>query len=179
MGGILKPKKVRKVIVVDHKVRRKPPKNDYLKYLKVARYWIQKKYNINLADLEMLLFMNGEKFFARSDFKMYNNVFSFDKRRFDRLMEEGWFEEFRERKWTECALYEMSKRGKSVMNEFYRKLEGVERYSEDPRTNPVFKKSEQSFQDKRMAMAMKQINEENKKRRETPSHYDYAKHPNL
>lgn len=169
------PKRMRKIIIKEKQVEQVQPKSDYLKYLKVARYWVKRKYGLSLSDLEMLLFLRTQYMFKREDFNKYDNIFSFDRNRFDRLQNEGWVVKFREAKYGEIALYEVSSKCKRMLNNFYKKLEGESPYSESKNHNPIFNKSKQNFVDKTMAQAMRDINEENRLQMLIPSHFDYSK----
>ena len=73
------------------------PNNDYLKYWRVVRYYVKAKYGLSTPDLEMLLFLNGEKYFDKDKFHEFNKLISWDRHRFDRLLRDGWIEVFRKR----------------------------------------------------------------------------------
>ena len=119
---------------------------DYLKYWRVIRYFIKAKYNLTTAELEMLLFLKSEGRFSRDDFDEFNEIMSWDKQRFEKLRQEGWFEVFR------------------VGNKpVYKKLEGQE-IPTSPTTNPLFKK-EVSYADKVYRNAIKKMNESIKQQR--------------
>ena len=88
---------------------RKEPKYDYLKYLRVVRYWVKQTYGVGLADLEMLLFLYNERLFKRSDFNEYEELFSWDVLRFNDLLRDGWISKWRNHRGSEAALYEVLK----------------------------------------------------------------------
>ena len=48
--------------------------HNYLKYWRVVRYFIKAKYGLTQADLDMLLFLESEKFFSKDDFDSYNEL---------------------------------------------------------------------------------------------------------
>ena len=125
---------------------------DYLKYWRVIRYFIKAKYNLTTAELEMLLFLKSEGRFSRDDFDEFNEIMSWDKQRFEKLRQEGWFEVFRvgNKPGQRRALY-------------YKKLEGQE-IPTSPTTNPLFKK-EVSYADKVYRNAIKKMNESIKQQR--------------
>ncbi len=45
---------------------RKAPPEDYLKYWKVVKYWVKRKYKINTGDLELMLFLYSEHLFNKN-----------------------------------------------------------------------------------------------------------------
>ena len=63
---------------------------NYLKYWRVVRYYIKRKYNLTTAELEVLLFLKTEGRFSRDDFDTFNEVVSWDKKRFEKLRQDGW-----------------------------------------------------------------------------------------
>ena len=77
---------------------------DYLKYWRVIRQYAKVKYQLNQADLDMLLFLYSEKYFDTSKFTEFNELLSWDKSRFGSLKRRGWIEVFRKRMGTRRAI---------------------------------------------------------------------------
>lgn len=98
----------------------------YMKYWKVIRQYIKARYKLSQADLDVLLFMYDEGRFTRDRFDEFARVLTWDKVRFQKLMREGWFEVFRHRIKNMKVIYEMTSKGKNLVNEVYRKLNGEE-----------------------------------------------------
>ncbi len=71
--------KVRKTIIYERIVKREPLKYDFLTEWAIVRRWAQVNYGIRLSDLEMLLFLHGNRFFRKSDFDEYKNLFKHEK----------------------------------------------------------------------------------------------------
>jgi DNA-binding MarR family transcriptional regulator len=97
---------------------------NYLKYWRVVRYYIKKKYNLTTAELEVLLFLKTEGRFSRDDFDTFNEVVSWDKKRFERLRQQGWIEVFRKKHGKHKALYQLTYKSKRVIASVYSKLNG-------------------------------------------------------
>lgn len=136
---------------------RRQPTFDYLKYLRIVRYWAKRTHGVGLADLEMILFLYSERLFKRSDFNDYEEIFSWDVSRFNKLLRDGWISVWRKSKGSEVALYEVSYKGKRLIVSVYKKLSGEEPISESPRYNPIFKKSS-PYTDKIYRRAIKRMN---------------------
>ena len=68
---------------------------DYLKYWRVVRYYIKSKHGLTQADLDVLLFLYSEKYFDKDKFQEFNELLSWDVKRFDKLLIEKWIEVFR------------------------------------------------------------------------------------
>jgi hypothetical protein len=119
---------------------------DYLKYWKVIRYYVQAKYGIKSADLDMLLFLYSEKYFGKQQFNDFDKLLSWDINRFNRLLSDGWISVFRKRQGNKKTLYELSYKGKRMISSVYKKLNGEEIPMSES-ANPMFAKNV-SFSDK-------------------------------
>ena len=117
---------------------RKPPPQDYLKYWRVVRYFIKAKYDLSQADLEILLFLYSEKYFSKDKLDEFNELISWDKQRFNTLLQEGWVDVFRKKEGNRRVVYELSYKARRVVGLVYKKLNGEE-LPEHPSVNPLFK----------------------------------------
>jgi hypothetical protein len=136
---------------------RRQPTFDYLKYFRIVRYWVKRTHDLSLPDLEMLLFLYSERLFKRSDFNEYEEIFSWDVKRFERLRQEGWISIWRKASGSQPALYEVSYKGKRLIVSIYKKLAGEETISELAHRNPIFKKNS-PYTDKVYRRAIKRMN---------------------
>ena len=84
------------------------PTHDYLKYWRVIRYWVKAKYGLSTPDLEMLLFLYSEQMFNKTQFTKYEELMSWDVKRFGRLLKDDWIHVWRKRKGNETTLYELT-----------------------------------------------------------------------
>jgi len=116
------------------------PPNDYLKYWRVIRYFILKKYKLTTGELDVLLFLYSEKYFSKDKFNEFDELISWDVNRFDRLLRDGWVVVFRKRQGKKKALYEVSYKGRRMLGSMYKKLSGEE-IPESPSVNPIFLKN--------------------------------------
>jgi hypothetical protein len=141
------------------------PKDDYLKYWRIVKYWATRKYGVYTADLDMMLFLYTERLFSRADFKEYECIFPWDKKRFSRLMQDGWIIKWRDRIGHEAAMYELSFKGKKMVSTIYRKLNNLESISESSAHNPIFsnKASYSDNMNRRIIKTMNRNNEEKRK----------------
>ena len=119
---------------------RKMPSNNYLKYWRVVRYFILAKYKISTSDLDVLLFLYSEKYFSKDKFNEFDELISWDVKRFDQLKARGWITVFRKRSGNKKALYEISYKGRRMLITMYKKLSGEE-IPESPSVNPLFLKN--------------------------------------
>jgi hypothetical protein len=140
-------------------------KSNYLKYWRVIRQYVKVRYGLNQADLDMLLFLYSEKYFGKDKFQEFNEILSWDVKRFDRLLADGWIQNFRERRVGQKGLYALSYKANRMIGSIYKKLDG----EDIPMTmcnNPMFKKKV-DYSDKVYRNFIKGINEETRKSRIT------------
>jgi hypothetical protein len=117
---------------------RKAPPQDYMKYWKVIRYFVKAKYGLNQADLDILLFLYSEKYFSKAMFDEFDELLSWDKKRFNNLRKDGWIAVFRKKEGKSRVVYELSYKGRRMVGMVYKKLNGEE-LPVDPTGNPMFK----------------------------------------
>lgn len=157
----------RKFTFTENKPRRRPPQDDWLKYFRIARYYMLKVHDISLPDLELLLFLYGEKIFSRKDFDTFCKVMPWNANRFKRAKDKGWIVKFRDER---PALYEMSYSAKILIRTFYKVLMGDQILSENGQKNPLFKENAiLSYSDLIYKTAMENVNKDIKERRQRPS----------
>jgi hypothetical protein len=135
--------------------------NDYLKYWKVVRQWARSTYKLSTSEIEMLLFLYSEGYFTRQDFEEYNEIMSWDKRRFDNLLRNGWIIKWRKKQGRESILYDLAYKSKRLCASIYKKLNKEEAISEDRRKNPMFRSSAK-YSDKVYRKVIKKMNQERK-----------------
>lgn len=138
---------------------RREPNSDYLKYWKVIKQWARAKYDLGTADIEMMLFLYSEGLFTKFEFEEFNEIMSWDKNRFHKMLKDEWIIKWRERKGRESTLYELGFKGKRVCASIYKKLNKEEVISEDRRNNPIFNKSTK-YSNKVYRKMIKKMNQE-------------------
>tara|TARA_R100000951_G_scaffold116802_1_gene131203 strand:+ start:634 stop:1074 length:441 start_codon:yes stop_codon:yes gene_type:complete len=131
--------------------------HNYLKYWRVIRYWVKAKYNLTTPDIEMILFLYSEEYFNKTKFKEFEELMSWDIKRFDRLLRDEWIHVWRKGYGKHTTLYELSYKGKRVASTIYKKLNGEE-IAESPSINPLFR-ADASYMDKVYRNSIKELNE--------------------
>ena len=117
----------------------KSKKDNYLKNLRVVRYFIQRKYNISFPILELLLYLYDLPLFSKKEFVEFEETMSWNKKRWDYLIKEDLIKEWRERSSDGKALYELTHKAKRICNLAYKKLNQDEPISENKYLNTIFK----------------------------------------
>ena len=78
-------------------IKRQPreKENNFLKYWRVVKYYIKRKYNISSMELDMLLYLYDLPYFKKEDFNYYGNTMSWDKKRFYEMVKKDLIKEWR------------------------------------------------------------------------------------
>lgn len=144
-------------VLLNNKYQQRVYNNDFMKYWKVVRYWVRYKYGITQYDLDMLFFLYSEGYFTFEKMKEYNAIFPWDKKRFKRLVENGWIYLFRKHNRNQVALYHMSQKGHSMIKDIYNKLNG-QSISENKYRNKMFRE-DATYTEKVHRHYIKKLNE--------------------
>ena len=131
-------------------------KRDYLKYFRLARYYVKSKYKLKLADLEMLAYLYSEGYFSHQVFHEYNQVMSWEKDKIERFIKEGWVSVFRKKSKGRKPLYQLTHKAKYMIANLYNILDGG-LISTHRNYNPMFRK-DATFTDKVFRNAIKRRN---------------------
>ncbi len=144
--------------------------HDYLKYWRVIRQYTKIRYGLSQADLDVLLFLYSEGYFGKDKFKEFSQLISREVKRFDRLLRDGWIENFRAgRRGSVKGLYTLTFKSKKMIAAIYAKLSGEE-IPMNASNNPMFKKNVK-FTDKvyrNMIISMNAETKQNKIRGQEP-----------
>ena len=99
-----------------------------LKHYRIIRKWACKTCNLKEADLELLIYLDAIDLFTKDDFKKGTYSYSWDNRRWNRLLKEGWIYVWRERNRTtqKYNIYKVSIKCKQLIARMYRIMLGEE-----------------------------------------------------
>lgn len=99
-----------------------------LKHYRIIRKWACKTCDLKEADLELLIYLDAIDFFTKDDFKKGTYSYSWDNRRWNRLLKEGWIKVWRERNRTtqKYNIYKVSVKCKQLISRMYRIMLGEE-----------------------------------------------------
>jgi hypothetical protein len=105
-------------------------KDDYMKYWRVVRRWVKAQHGMGVQEMEMMLFLYSEEYFGHDNFKEYDQIFSWDNKRFQNMVTDGTIVKFRNAQGGKKALYQLSHKSKGICKSIYKKLNGEETFSE-------------------------------------------------
>ena len=136
---------------------RKPTPQDLkelnlLKHYRIIRKWACKANGLNDADLELLIYLDCLEHFTKQDFKTGQYSFSWDNRRWNKLLKNDWIVVWRHRNRTtqKYNIYKTSFKFKHILRRIYRIMLGEEDLPDIKR--------KKSYTDKVMAFAMANVN---------------------
>ena len=131
-----------------------------MKHYRIIRKWACKNNNLNDADLELLIYLDCIGFFNKKDFEMGVYSYSWDNRRWNRLLKEGWIVVWRHRNRTTQLhhLYQVSFKCKQLIQRVYRIMLGEEDLPISKRRNKLIAGS--TYTDKVMTQAIYNVNKD-------------------
>jgi hypothetical protein len=134
-----------------------------LKHYRIIRKWACKNNDLNDADLELLIYFDCMEFFTKKDFMDGTYSYSWDNRRWNRLLKEGWITVWRERNRTtqKFHIYKVSFKCKHLINRMYKIMLGEEDMPLTKRANKLVKGN--SYTDKVLTKAIRMVNNDKKR----------------
>ena len=139
--------------------RRNERKLNFLYGIRTVRYYFLRKYGLEQGDFELICDLHAIKTFRREDFENGIITLTWDRKRWQRMLQDEWIYVYRERKPSEgrnYKIFKITKKAHNMIERFYRILCGEEPIPENTIVNPVMKK--ESYQDKRYAAAIQAFN---------------------
>ena len=113
------------------------------KHYRIIRKWACKTNDLNDADIELLMYLEAIDLFTKDDFKKGTYSYSWDNRRWNRLLKQGWITVWRRRNRTtqKYHIYKVSVKCKQLTSRMYRIILG----EEDMPTTKLEKSNKYSF----------------------------------
>ena len=133
-----------------------------LKHYRIIRKWACKTCNIKEADLELLIYLESIDLFNKNDFKKGTYSYSWDNRRWNRLLKQGWIKVWRERNRTtqKYHIYKVSQKCKQLISRMYRIMLGDEEIPTSEKSNLIMRGN--SYMDKVLSKSILDVNKDNK-----------------
>ena len=131
-----------------------------LKHYRIIRKWACKNYDLNDADLELLIYFDCMDLFTREDFKIGTYSYSWDNRRWNRLLKEGWITVWRKHNRTtqKYNIYKVSFKCKQLISRMYRIMLGTEDIPTSAHRNKIMKGK--TYMDKVMITSINNVNKD-------------------
>ncbi len=131
-----------------------------LKHYRIIRRWACRNNNLLDSDLEVLIYLDCFGLFNKKDFIAGVYSYSWDNRRWNRLLKEGWIVVWRKRNRTTQLhhLYEVSFKCKQLIQRVYRIMLGEDDLPTSSRRNKLI--NGKSYTDKVMTKAIYNVNKD-------------------
>ena len=106
------------------------------------------------------MYLDALDMFTKQDFKIGTYAYSWDNRRWNRLLKEGWIVVWRQRNRTtqKYHIYKVSFKCKQLIARMYRIMLGEEDIPETTRSNSIMKRS--SYSDKVLSTSITYLNKD-------------------
>jgi hypothetical protein len=131
-----------------------------LKHYRIIRKWACKNNDLNDADLELLIYLVSIGVFNIKDFKIGTYSYSWETRRWSRLVDSGWIVIWRKRNRTtqKHNMYQVSFKCKQLIHRIYRIMLGEEDLPISKRRNKLI--NGKSYTDKVLTKAIYNVNKD-------------------
>jgi len=131
-----------------------------LKHYRIIRKWACKNNDLTDADLEVLIYLDCMDLFSKHDFEQGVYSYSWDNRRWNRLIQNGWIVVWRHRNRTtqKYNIYKVSFKCKQLIMRMYKIMLGEDDIPTSARRNKLIKGV--SYTDKVMTKAIHNVNKD-------------------
>ena len=131
-----------------------------LKHYRIIRKWACKNNGLNDADLELLIYFDCMDLFTKHDFEIGTYSYSWDNRRWNRLLKEEWIVVWRHRNRTtqKYNIYKVSFKCKQLISRMYRIMLGKEDIPTSTARNKIMKGK--TYIDKVMITSINHVNKD-------------------
>ncbi len=131
-----------------------------LKHYRIIRKWACKNNSLNDAELELLIYLDCMDMFTRKDFQDGVYSFSWDNRRWNKLLQNDWITVWRHNNRTtqKYNIYKVSFKGKQLISRVYKIMLGEEDIPTSTRRNSIMKGK--SYSDKVYSFAINNVNKD-------------------
>ena len=131
-----------------------------LKHYRIIRKWACKNNDLTDAELELLIYLDCIDLFSKKDFEEGTYTFSWNNRRWSKLLQNDWIKVWRHRNRTtqKYNIYTLSFKGKQLISRIYRIMLGLDDIPTSERRNKLI--AGNSYTDKVMTTAIYNVNKD-------------------
>jgi|TARA_B100000073_G_scaffold18504_1_gene14709 hypothetical protein len=129
-----------------------------LQHYRIIRKWACKNNGLNDADLELLIYLDCIDLFSKKDFELGSYSYSWDNRRWNKLIQNDWIVVWRHRNRTtqKFNIYKVSFKGKQLIKRIYRIMLGEEDIPTSTKRNKIMRG--ETYIDKVLQTSIKNVN---------------------
>ncbi len=113
-----------------------------LKHYRIIRKWACKNNGLTDAEFELIIYLDCIDLFTKKDFETGVYTFSWNNRRWNKLIQNNWIEVWRHRNRTtqKYNIYKVSFKCKQLINKIYKIILGYEDIPTSERRNIIMRK---------------------------------------
>ena len=133
-----------------------------LKHYRIIRKWACKNNDLTDAELELLIYLDCIDLFTKQDFKIGTYSYSWNNRRWNKLLKEGWITVWRKRNHTtqKYHIYKVSFKCRQLISRMYRIMLGKEDIPTSVQRNTIMKGK--TYMDRVLQTSIKHANKDKK-----------------
>ena len=131
-----------------------------LKHYRIIRKWACKNNDLTDAELELLIYLDCMELFTKKDFEIGTYSFSWNNRRWSKLIQNNWIQVWRHRNRTtqKYNIYKVSFKGKQLISRMYRIMLGHDDIPTSERRNKLI--AGNTYTDKVLTQAIYNVNKD-------------------
>jgi hypothetical protein len=131
-----------------------------LKHYRIIRKWVCRSYNLTDAEFELLIYLDCLDMFTKHDFEIGTYSFSWNNRRWNKLLSNDWIKVFRHNNRTtqKYNIYKVSFKCKQLIKRVYRIMLGLEDIPTSEKRNSIMKGKR--YMDKVMITSIYNVNKD-------------------
>ena len=131
-----------------------------LKHYRIIRKWACKNNDLTDAELELLIYLDCIDLFTKKDFEIGVYSFSWNNRRWSKLIQNDWIQVWRHRNRTtqKYNIYKVSFKGKQLISRMYRIMLGHDDIPTSERRNKLI--AGNTYTDKVLTQAIYNVNKD-------------------
>ena len=131
-----------------------------LKHYRIIRKWASRNNDLTDAEIELLIYLDCINLFTNKDFKMGTYAFSWNNRRWNKLIQNDWIVVWRRRNRTtqKYNMYKVSFKGKQLIQRIYRIMLGEEDIPTSERRNSIMQGK--TYMDKVLQISIENVNKD-------------------
>ncbi len=131
-----------------------------LKHYRIIRKWACKNNDLTDAELELIIYLDCINLFTKKDFEQGVYTFSWNNRRWSKLIQNDWIQVWRHRNRTtqKYNIYKVSFKGKQLINRIYKIMLGEDDIPTSERRNKIMKGT--TYMDKVLQTSIYNVNKD-------------------
>jgi len=129
-----------------------------LKHYRIIRKWACRNNDLTDAEIELLIYLDSIDMFTIDDFKIGSYSYSWNNRRWNKLIQDDWIVVWRKRNRTtqKYNIYKVSFKGKQLIKRIYRIMLGEEDIPTSEKRNSIMKGK--TYMDKVLQTSIHNVN---------------------